>query len=181
MNIHIYRVKLACATPLVVCLHHALSLISMHFGLLGSEFSELSCFYQTCMSCALCGLSLLWFVPYFNALWITSGWVRWNSVTADFLFVLWLLFVIICCLFQCTVDYYRRWVQRLSTFQIKPACVVHFVVCLCHALLLISMHCGLLDGESSDCPCFKSNLHVLFFLWFVFIVLCLLFQYFVDC
>ena len=36
----------------------------------------------------------------------------------------------------------------------------HFVVCLCHALLLISMHRALLAGEFSEISCFQSNVNV---------------------
>ena len=32
-----------------------------------------------------------------------------------------------------------------------------FVVCLCHALLLVSMHCGFLGSEFSELSTFKNN------------------------
>ena len=57
---------------------------------------------------------------------------------------------------------------------------VDYVVCLRHVLLLISMHCGLLEGEFSEFSCSESNLLLLFILLLVFAMLCCLFECTVD-
>ena len=62
-----------------------------------------------------------------------------------------------------------------NTFVISHLLFIDYVVCLCHVLLLISMHCGLLEGEFSEFSCSESNLLLLFILLLVFAMLCCLF------
>ena len=50
------------------------------------------------------------------------------------------------------------------------------MVCLCHALLLFSMHYGILGCEFSKFSRLKSNLHVSLIVWLVFALLCCFFQ-----
>ena len=73
-----------------------------------------------------------------------------------------------------------RWVQWIVRSQIKPFCLlVHFVVCLCHALVLMpysGAYCGLLGCEFSEILYFLNwlLLKALFIFWFVFAILFLL-------
>ena len=58
------------------------------------------------------------------------------------------------CLFQCT-----RYGGLLGGkfIEFLLACLVDFVVCLIHSLLLISMHCGLLGGEFIEVSSFGQT------------------------
>ena len=54
--------------------------------------------------------------------------------------------------------------NELFSFKTEPSYLVHFVVCLYHIVLLVSiMHCGLLEGEFNAFLICKSNLPILFF------------------
>ena len=162
---------------------HALLLTSMHCGLLGGELSELLCLKSVlhvtdlvvcfAMLCCLfsmhCGLleSELIELPTIS------------SKRACFFFYCGL------CL-PCTIVYSNllwitsRWVNLFLHFKSNLLCPVDFVVCLCHALLLIvSMHCWLLGGEFSEFM-FQVKPACLFVFWFVFTTPCCLFQCTVD-
>ena len=57
-----------------------LTCISIHCGLLASEFSERSCMNSSVQSCLFCGLCLPCSVALFIALWIARRWVLWIFV-----------------------------------------------------------------------------------------------------
>ena len=51
MNFDVFQVKLTCLVNSVVCVCNSLLPISMHFGLLGGEFSEFHVLSQMWMFC----------------------------------------------------------------------------------------------------------------------------------
>ena len=89
------------------------------------------------MYCSFCGLSLLCSIAYFHAL-LGSELSQFfllsskKSITVSFcgLFSPYSLLISMHC--GLLVGEF----SELFTFQIKPPCFVHFVVCLCHFLLL---------------------------------------------
>ena len=206
---------------------------------------------QTCTSCSYFGLYFQCFGACLNALWNTSWWVKqifkWNLHVL--LHVLFILFAVLLrhtlMLFQCkrvssanfhvlsqtcTVCWfvvclchavfllsircgllYRRWVAKDVHRLRQSAYLLHFGIFLCYAFFFISMYCGLLACEFNDfheltqaclpwwicgltlpypfphcnqCivdyqevssvnfPHFKTYLHVLLILWFVYAMLC---------
>ena len=81
------------------------------------------------------------------------------------LFTLWSVFAMPYYLFQCTSFFLGGEFSKLSTFLNKCPYLVHFMDCLCYALLLISLDCEFVAGELVNCPNFEANVHVMYILW----------------
>ena len=90
---------------------------------------------------------------YFNAIWITKKGVQWivHILNRTFVSCSFCGLSIQCSLlFSMHNKFLGGEFGELSTYRNKCPCLAHFVVCVCHALLLISMHC--------DFPCFTVHI-----------------------
>ena len=133
------------------CLCHALLHNSMPCGLLASEFCD-QLVIQNKLSqyvdCVVYGChALLCISPYCELLVGEFSEFSYFESSPHVLLILWIFFAMLCCSFQRTVDCQSVSSKKFQ-FHVKSSCLVYFLVCLCHFLFLISMHCGLLQKAS---------------------------------
>ena len=133
----------ACLVHLIACLFYSPLLVSMSCGLLVGEFSEFSCWCQTCLSWSFFDSSLQCFVSFAMQFELLAGefrkyfFFKWNL---HYLFIIWFVCGFYVSVFIGSLIITSKWVYWIVMYKVKLARLVNFPFCLLHPILLISMH-----------------------------------------